>query len=146
MTWDGFNVSRLIRNFLFFFIGTNWCDERVENGGCSYMCLPAPQINKHSPKYTCMCPEGQELTSDGLQCKPGEYLVPWGLMKRRAKAFLSLFFLLSVVHSAAVSFAVAFIASSCACQFEMSCLCSLTAPFSPCVHHLTPSVHLFLSS
>ncbi|XP_073334546.1 very low-density lipoprotein receptor isoform X1 [Pagrus major] len=50
--------------------GTNWCAEKGENGGCSYMCLAAPQINKHSPKYTCVCPEGQELAADGLRCRP----------------------------------------------------------------------------
>uniref|UniRef100_A0A8C5GS65 Very low-density lipoprotein receptor n=1 Tax=Gouania willdenowi TaxID=441366 RepID=A0A8C5GS65_GOUWI len=54
--------------------GTNWCAEKGENGGCSYMCLPAPQINKHSPKYTCVCPEGQELSTDSLRCRPGESL------------------------------------------------------------------------
>uniref|UniRef100_A0A4W4GRL3 Very low-density lipoprotein receptor n=1 Tax=Electrophorus electricus TaxID=8005 RepID=A0A4W4GRL3_ELEEL len=51
--------------------GTNWCNEKFENGGCSYMCLPAPQINKHSPKYTCVCPGEQELGPDGLHCRPG---------------------------------------------------------------------------
>uniref|UniRef100_A0A8C1U6K8 Very low-density lipoprotein receptor n=1 Tax=Cyprinus carpio TaxID=7962 RepID=A0A8C1U6K8_CYPCA len=51
--------------------GTNWCNEKTENGGCSFMCLPAPQVNKHSPKFTCVCPQGQTLTSDGLRCRPG---------------------------------------------------------------------------
>uniref|UniRef100_A0A8C1BQ46 Very low-density lipoprotein receptor n=1 Tax=Cyprinus carpio carpio TaxID=630221 RepID=A0A8C1BQ46_CYPCA len=50
--------------------GTNWCNEKLENGGCSFMCLPAPQVNKHSPKFTCVCPQGQTLTSDGLRCRP----------------------------------------------------------------------------
>ncbi|XP_027881661.1 very low-density lipoprotein receptor isoform X2 [Xiphophorus couchianus] len=50
--------------------GTNWCTEKSENGGCSFMCLPAPQINKHSPKYSCVCPAGQELAADGHRCRP----------------------------------------------------------------------------
>uniref|UniRef100_A0A3P8ZDJ6 Very low-density lipoprotein receptor n=1 Tax=Esox lucius TaxID=8010 RepID=A0A3P8ZDJ6_ESOLU len=52
--------------------GTNWCSEKGPNGGCSYMCLPAPQINKYSPKYTCVCPQDQTLSSDGLRCRPGK--------------------------------------------------------------------------
>ncbi|XP_048384041.1 very low-density lipoprotein receptor isoform X2 [Stegostoma tigrinum] len=51
--------------------GKNWCNERVRNGGCEHMCLPAPHINSHSPKYTCVCPSGMELAQDGLQCRMG---------------------------------------------------------------------------
>uniref|UniRef100_A0A8C8K4P8 Very low-density lipoprotein receptor n=1 Tax=Oncorhynchus tshawytscha TaxID=74940 RepID=A0A8C8K4P8_ONCTS len=50
--------------------GTNWCNEKAQNGGCTYMCLPAPQINKYSPKYTCVCPKDQTLASNGLHCRP----------------------------------------------------------------------------
>ncbi|XP_064798401.1 very low-density lipoprotein receptor-like isoform X2 [Oncorhynchus masou masou] len=56
--------------------GTNWCNEKAQNGGCAYMCLPAPQINKYSPKYTCVCPKDQTLASNGLHCRPGNPSTP----------------------------------------------------------------------
>ncbi|XP_051876534.1 low-density lipoprotein receptor-related protein 1-like isoform X2 [Pristis pectinata] len=50
--------------------GKNWC-ENLEMGSCEYMCLPAPQIDRDSPKYTCVCPSGMELDQDGQHCRMG---------------------------------------------------------------------------
>lgn len=46
--------------------GENHC--QAVNGHCSHLCLPAPQINQHSPLISCACPENLRMLSDGLTC------------------------------------------------------------------------------
>ncbi|XP_076853340.1 low density lipoprotein receptor a [Brachyhypopomus gauderio] len=46
----------------------NWC--RVRNGGCEFLCLAAPQVNRFSPKYTCACPDHLMLDKSMRKCIP----------------------------------------------------------------------------
>uniref|UniRef100_A0A669E8F5 Low density lipoprotein receptor a n=1 Tax=Oreochromis niloticus TaxID=8128 RepID=A0A669E8F5_ORENI len=52
--------------------GRDWC--QVFSGGCEFLCLAAPQIGRHPPKYTCVCPDNMTLARDMRTCVPVQCL------------------------------------------------------------------------
>lgn len=46
--------------------GRDWC----RLSGCEFLCLAAPQVGTHPPKYTCVCPDGMMLARDMRTCVP----------------------------------------------------------------------------
>ncbi|XP_032392314.1 low density lipoprotein receptor a [Etheostoma spectabile] len=46
--------------------GRDWC----QVSGCTFLCLAAPQVGRHPPKYTCVCPDNMMLARDMRTCVP----------------------------------------------------------------------------
>ncbi|TKS91497.1 Low-density lipoprotein receptor 1 [Collichthys lucidus] len=46
--------------------GRDWC----QVSACEFMCLGAPQVGRHPPKYTCVCPDNMILARDMRTCVP----------------------------------------------------------------------------
>ncbi|XP_010775941.1 low-density lipoprotein receptor 1-like, partial [Notothenia coriiceps] len=44
----------------------DWC----QVSGCEYLCLAAPQVGRHPPKYTCVCSDNMMLARDMRSCVP----------------------------------------------------------------------------
>lgn len=54
--------------FLLFAIFTeeNYCE--TGRARCSHLCVASPEGPRQFSKYTCMCPDGIEMSSDGFTC------------------------------------------------------------------------------
>ncbi|XP_075888681.1 low density lipoprotein receptor a isoform X1 [Nelusetta ayraudi] len=46
--------------------GRDWC----QISSCQFMCLAAPQVGQHPPKFTCVCPDNMMLSADMRTCVP----------------------------------------------------------------------------
>ncbi|XP_068606389.1 low density lipoprotein receptor a [Brachionichthys hirsutus] len=44
--------------------GRDWC----QMSSCEFMCLAAPQVGRHPPKYTCVCADNMTLARDMRSC------------------------------------------------------------------------------
>lgn len=76
-TWHGLSASQCCVSLpLPLPLAADACELSAQpNGGCEYLCLPAPQISNHSPKYTCACPDSMWLGPDMKRCYRGSWQI-----------------------------------------------------------------------